>query len=394
MAHRLYSEFPTEYRPRTWAEIGVQALKNNYRYICGLLNSQGSRVRAICVVKADGYGHGACEVAKAVMAEGCDFFAVSCIEEALNLRANIGKDADILILGYTIPSLASVLAENDFITAAPSSEYLAALSKEALAAGVRVKTHIKLDTGMNRIGFAAYSDSDIKATIDDICDAKKLDGVEISGIFSHLARADEGSSSVADEFTAKQASRFAAVVDGLIARGVDVGFKHLCNSAGALRFPQYHYDGVRLGIALYGEAPSDHFQLSLEPAMTLKTIVSHIHTLKVGESVGYGGAFSSDTERKIATLPIGYADGFLRGYSGATVTVMTVSGGFNARIVGRICMDQCMIDVTGCESISVGDEVILFGKGGSRISEYSSLASTINYETICVLSSRIPRFYV
>ncbi len=390
---RLYSSLPLPKRFRTWAKIDLEALAENYTYLRDRVSCE-----TIAVIKADAYAHGAHRVIDTLCEKGCRFFAVSCIEEAIDARTMcryiLGRDDDcrILILGYTAPSLAATLAEYDLITAAPSYDYLLSLSAEAMAAGVTVKVHVKLDTGMNRLGFPTDTDERISKTINDIEKASCLEGVRICGIFSHFADADTETCEEAHGLTALQAKRYLTVTDSLAARGVNVGTRHLCNSAAALRFPELALDAVRLGIALYGVRPSDVFELPLAPVMKLQTVVSHIHILKKGETVSYGGTFSAQDDRVLATLPIGYGDGFLRAYHGATVTVHTKSGDFQAPIVGRICMDQCMIDITGHEA-AVEDTVTLFGDHPDTLYNLAKRADTIPYECLCLVTARVPRIY-
>ncbi len=389
---RLYSSLPLPKRYRTWATIDLEALAQNYSYLRDRVNCE-----TIAVIKADAYAHGAHRVIDTLCEKGCRFFAVSCMEEAIDARTMcryiLGRDDDcrILILGYTAPSLAATLAEYDLITAAPSYDYLLSLSAEAMAAGVKVQVHIKLDTGMNRLGFPTDTEERIGETIQDIEKASHLEGVRLCGIFSHFADADTETGE-AHGLTALQAKRYLTVTDTLAARGVDIGIRHLCNSAAAIRFPELALDAVRLGIALYGVRPSDVFDLPLLPVMKLQTVVSHIHTLKKGETVSYGGTFSADSDRVLATLPIGYGDGFLRAYSGAYVTVHTKTGDFDAPIVGRVCMDQCMIDITGHEA-AVEDTVTLFGDTADALYHLAERANTIPYECLCLVTARVPRIY-
>ncbi len=395
---RLYSSLPQPKRYRTWANIDLEALAQNYSYLCGRVRAHTPNCESIAVIKADAYAHGAHRVIDVLTENGCRFFAVSCIEEAIDARTMcryiLGRDDDcrILILGYTAPSLATTLAEYDLITAAPSYEYLLSLCEEATAAGVTVNVHIKLDTGMNRLGFPTDTEKRTNETIDAIEKASHLDGIHICGIFSHFADADTETDKEAHGLTALQAKRYLTVTSTLMARGVNTGTRHLCNSAAAIRFPELALDAVRLGIALYGVRPSDVFDLPLLPVMKLQTVISHIHTLKKGETVSYGGTFSADRDRLLATLPIGYGDGFLRAYSGAEVIVHAKGGDFCAPIVGRVCMDQCMIDITGHET-AVEDTVTLFGENPDTLYDLADRANTIPYECLCLVTARVPRIY-
>ena len=397
-ARRLYAGLPIVREARTWAEIDLDALCENYRTVTAHLRAQAGReVPVICVIKADAYGHGAGSVARALLDEGCRTFAVSCIDEGEELRGVCRRmriNANILVLGYTRPSLAKRLAKNDLITALVSTEYAAELSRHAAEAGVTVRAHIKLDTGMNRIGFPVRTEGEISAAIHDIAHIRALKGLSIEGMFTHFARADEEGTSKASGLTLTQRERFLAVREGLRVLGIDGFFCHVCNSAAAIRFPEFADDAVRVGISLYGCEPSEALKtLSLRPVMRLHTLVSHLHTLPAGETVSYGGTYSADTVRRIATLPVGYADGFLRAYSGASVRIETREGEIRAPIVGRICMDQCMVDVTDLP-VAVGDKVTLFGAEPEDIRDLARRAGTIPYEVLCLISARVPRLYV
>ncbi len=399
-AYRLYSDLPTMSLRKVTANIDTDALAYNYKKLCGV--TEGAR--HICVVKSDAYGHGADACVRRLLAEGCDFFAVSCIEEAIAVRKTCRdakeKDpslpyADILILGYTYPSQAKFLAEHDIIQALLSHKFALELDREAQKAGVAVRSHVALDTGMNRIGFPACSDDDINSSAKDLLLTYSLPSLSVEGIFTHFAKADEeyGKTVADDSHTNRQFGRYQRLVSILKDAGTDVGIRHVCNSAASVRFEDFKLDAVRFGIMLYGAAPSEHIDFGLRPVMKLDTVVSHIHTLLPHESVSYGGKFSSNTPRKIATLPIGYADGFLRAYSGAEVSVYHEGQKFKARIVGRICMDQCMIDVTDLPAVCVGDKVRLFGDDTDELAALAKMADTIEYESLCLISSRAVRVY-
>ena len=397
-ARRLYAGLPIVREARTWAEIDLDALCHNYRTITAHLQARAGRhVPVICVIKADAYGHGAGAVARALLDEGCRTFAVSCIEEGEELRSvcrEVGIKADILVLGYTRPSLAARLAKNDLITALVSTEYACELAKRAAAAGVCVRAHVKLDTGMNRIGFPTRTEKEISTAIHDIALIRTLKGLRIEGMFTHFARADEANTDIPDGLTRTQWDRFRAVREGLRTLGIDGLLCHVCNSAAAIRFPDCAEDAVRMGISLYGCEPSEELRvLDVKPVMRLHTLISHVHTLPPGETVSYGGTYSADTPRRIATLPVGYADGFLRAYSGARVRIETREGEVLAPIVGRICMDQCMVDVTDMP-VAVGDRVTLFGAHPEDIRDLAQRAGTIPYEVLCLISARVPRLYL
>lgn len=387
-----YPDFPTLSSHKTWAEIDLAALRQNYRTLRALTCGETER-RPIAVVKADAYGHGAARCVAALMDEGCDFFAVSCIEEAMAVRAVCPPErADVLLLGYTLPGEAALLAAHDVIQTVFSRDYAEALSAAAAAADVQVRVHVKLDTGMNRIGFLT-APADLDETVAAIAAIAADPHLELCGLFTHFARADEPDPAPIDA----QFARYNAVIARLDALGIDPGMRHVCNSAAACRYLVGRLDAVRLGIMLYGAPPERDFDticpVPLTPVMRLCTNIAHLHTLTPGEAVSYGGHFTADTPRTIATLPVGYADGFVRAFGGATVSVATAEGSREAPIVGSICMDQCMLDVTGLH-VAVGDTVTLFGDCPARLRALAERAGTIDYEPLCLISGRVPRVFV
>ncbi len=390
-SYRTYSTLSVFERHKSEAHIDLCALVDNYKRLCSYLDGQ----RAICVVKADAYGHGAPECVKALSDAGCDFFAVSSIEEAMAVRESLTPDADkrtdIIILGYTFPWQAELLCRHNIIQTISSEQYAAELDRYAQEAGCVVRTHIALDTGMNRIGFCVHNERQINEAVDKICGLRELSGVEICGMFTHFSDAD-AEMEKREKKTRRQYDRFEKVKLRLEKRGFDVGFCHVCNSAATVKYTDMHLDGVRLGIMLYGALPSEYIECELKPVMTFKTIIAHIHLLSPGEEVSYGGEFASDVERKIATIPIGYADGFIRDLSGATLYVKTKNGEYACPVVGRVCMDQCMLDITGIDTES-GDEVIVFGEDPDRLHVLAQRAKTIEYEILCLISSRVARIY-
>ena len=380
-----YGDLPMLEYHKAWAEISVDALKSNYRELC----AASGECRHIAVVKADAYGHHAAFCIPALLECGCGFFAVSCVEEAIAVRKACEKEnskSDILILGYTDPNNAATLVQYDLIQTVLSLDYAEKLGKKAKEAGCSVRVHIAVDTGMNRIGIRAQNESEISSAADAIEKTTQISGIITEGMFTHFYSSD----CEEEEATIEQAERFVSLRKKLIDRNIKL-FCHLSNSAGAVRFPQYALDGVRLGIMLYGVTPSEHIPaVSLKPVMSLKSVIAHIHTLHKGEKVSYGGDYRAEVEMKIATLPVGYADGLLRKYTGATVTVCNSYGSYKAKIIGRICMDQCMIDVTNIP-VSVGDTVTFFGAQTEELTALANRAGTIEYESLIVISSRIPR---
>lgn len=394
--YKLYSSLGNLEQQKNYAEVDLSALRDNYHTIKNAVCVHSPNTHIIAVVKAEAYGHGAPACVKVLLEEGCRFFAVSCIDEAVAVRTvcdELRADADILILGYTHPSLASHLARYNIIQTLLSEDYAQGLHTAAVSASVNVRTHIAIDTGMNRVGFAAHSEEEILATAAAISRVHRFSNLSLEGMFTHYARADEAPFGEGDAQTALQAARYQRLCSALEEREIHIPFHHSCNSAATVRRPEDHQNGVRVGILLFGAYPSKNVRIPLRPVLKLKTVISHLHKLLPGEGVSYGGEFRAETDRLIATVPIGYADGFLRAYSGATVTVHTALGDRTAPIVGKICMDQCMIDVTDTGA-KIGDEVTLFGNFASDLSDYAARANTIDYECLCLISSRVPRCYV
>lgn len=392
--YRLFSSLGEQNTYRKWAEVDLSALRDNYRLLRDAAHADGTKPRTVAVVKADAYGHGAPACVKALLAEGCDFFAVAELPEAIAVRRacrEAGARADVLILGYTEPTEVARLAEFRVIQTAVSEEHAHCLAARAREEGVTLCVHLAIDTGMNRIGIPAHSEQEISDAADAVARILALDGLSVTGMFTHFARADEDSPD-ACRLTDLQSERYAALRDLLESRGLTIPFHHICNTAATLRRASDRMDGVRLGISLYGAHPSRDVMPPVRPVMRLGTVIVHLHTLLPGEGVSYGAAFSSDTPRTVATLPIGYADGLVRAESGLSVTVNTESGARRAPIVGKICMDQCMIDVTNLGA-RLGDQVFLFGTDQSPLSAYAKRAGSIEYECLCLISPRVPRVY-
>lgn len=387
-AKRLYSYLPFLESPRAYALIDTDALIHNYNVMREKARERNPNAVLIATVKADAYGHSAAICVPALLGAGCRFFAVSSIEEALDVRHIITEeniiDAEILILGYTDPKYAPLAIENNITVSLVSAEYTEKLAS-SVPEGRRIKVHIAIDTGMNRLGYLAHTMDDVMDTVnalDHIFMDKRLD---ICGAFSHFYMADCPGS---EDTTHEQNRNFLSVIYQLTKRRHTIPMIHICNTAGIMLYTECTLDAVRMGISLYGSVPYDSSDSDkFTPVMKLCTIVSHIHSVKKGECVGYGGVYVADRDIVCATIPIGYADGFLRAYEGAEVTVR----GKKAKIIGRICMDQCMIDVSDIPDIAVGDEVVLFGNDPADLKELASRAGTIEYECLCVVSSRIPR---
>lgn len=375
---------------RTWAEISLNAIEHNYNVI---RNKVADDTKICCVIKADGYGHGAVELSQIYEKLGADFFAVSNIDEGIEIRKS-GSKLPIVILGYTPVSEAENLAEYDISQAVFSLEYAKELSEKCVEEDCICKMHIKVDSGMSRIGFMCQEFPRDEYSIEEICEACCLPNLEVEGLFTHFCVSDEDAEG--REFTNKQYENFIHVRDSLKKRGVDISVVHCSNSGAIEDYPETCCDMVRAGIILYGLAPSSKLadRLDLVPAMTLKTVVAFVKEVQKGATISYGRTFTADRKMKIATVPIGYADGFIR--QNAKDGYMMVNGK-KAKIVGRICMDQTMLDVTDIEDVKTGDEVVVFGTGENGEPTADSLAEntgTINYETVCLVGKRVPRIYI
>lgn len=375
---------------RTWAEISLNAIEHNYNVI---RNKVADDTKVCCVIKADGYGHGAVELSQVYEKLGADFFAVSNIDEGIEIRKS-GSKLPIVILGYTPVSEAGNLAEYDISQAVFSLEYAKELSEKCVEEDCICKMHIKVDSGMSRIGFMCQEFPRDEYSIEEICEACCLPNLEVEGLFTHFCVSDEDAEG--REFTNKQYENFIHVRDSLKKRGVDISVVHCSNSGAIEDYPETCCDMVRAGIILYGLAPSSKLadRLDLVPAMTLKTVVAFVKEVQKGATISYGRTFTADRKMKIATVPIGYADGFIR--QNAKDGYMMVNGK-KAKIVGRICMDQTMLDVTDIEDVKTGDEVVVFGTGENGEPTADSLAEntgTINYETVCLVGKRVPRIYI
>ena len=368
---------------RTWAEVDLDAIAHNIKEIRKITNPNA---KIMAVVKADAYGHGFLEVAKTLLENGADRLAVAVLQEGKQLRSR-GVTVPILILGASGEEAVEDLINFDITPSVFAYEFAKALSYEAERKEKITKIHIKIDTGMSRIGFLAGENNE--EIVDEIIKISKLPYIEIEGIFSHFATSDEYDKS----YTLFQYGRFMDVCNRLEEKGLNSPIKHICNSAGIMMYPEMHLDMVRPGVILYGMYPSDEVdksRLDLIPAMTLKSTITHIKEVEPGRGVSYGKEYITDKKTKIATVPIGYADGYLRKL--AKHGKMIVDG-VKVPIIGRICMDQCMIDVTNVHNIDKGDEVIIFGREGVTADDLAEWLETINYEVSCVIGKRIPRIY-
>lgn len=370
---------------RTRAEIDLNAVRQNFNTVKTHIGDR----KICCVVKANAYGHGAVVLSRVYEELGADFLAVSGIEEALQLRrAEIRLP--ILILGYTAPDCASVLAEQNISQCVYSKEYGDALAAAAESQGVRVKIHIKIDTGMGRIGFSCRDEEN--GSLAHAAALCKSPALIPEGIFTHLSSASDGDEG--ERFTERQLRDFEYAIAYFRAHGISFSIRHAANSGALIDYPASHFDMVRVGILLYGYPSSEQLRntLSLTPVLKLKTTVVHLKTIHAGDTVGYSRAFTADRDMRVATVPIGYADGFWRANAAASPRVELA--GIPVPIVGGVCMDQCVLDVSAVEHVSVGDTVTVYGEEPyNSISAVTERNQTIPYEILCSIGERVPRVY-
>ena len=372
-----------EYR-RICANISLKALEHNLDAIHGCIERD---TKIIAVVKADGYGHGAVPLAE-VMEQREDIwgYAVATPEEAEELYSN-GIKKPILILGYTFPEYDEQIVKEGLRPAVFSLERAKQLSEEAVCQKKDCKIHIKLDTGMSRIGFQVTEQS-----ADEIAQIAALPNIIIEGIFTHFSKADETDKT----FTRKQADTYEQMLTWLKDRQIEIPIHHVSNSAGIVDLPEYNKDIVRAGIILYGLWPSDEVEknnINLQPLLSLKSHVVHVKELEPGRIISYGGTFEVEKTMQIATVPVGYADGYPRSLSNKGYVLIH---GKRAAICGRVCMDQMMVDVSEITDVKPGDEVTLIGTDGAEtitMEELGDMSGRFNYELACDLNKRIPRIY-
>lgn len=372
-----------ELKKRTWAEISLAAIRQNYLNMRAML-PQGSRF--LGVVKADAYGHGAVRVASMLEREGCDYLAVACIDEAAKLRA-CGITLPVLILGPGPAECAARLAQMGITQSVGSLEYAEALSNRIAGTGLTLKVHMKLDTGMGRTGFRASDDG----AFEQIKKALRLPNLVYEGVFTHFAVSDEPDKG----FTDIQFARFGDTVARIEREtGHRFEIRHCTNSGAMINYEKTYLDMVRPGLALYGCYPAaERGRLELTPAMQLRSRVAEITEHRAGDSISYGRTFTAERDMRIAVLPIGYADGLHRALSGRLEVLIR---GKRCRQIGRICMDMCMVDVTDLPEVRVGDTATIFGTDGDEtvpVEELAEKCGTISYELLCAVSPRIPRVY-
>ncbi|MCZ8515248.1 alanine racemase [Paenibacillus filicis] len=374
--------FHNSYRP-TKAEISLDAIASNAAYFQSLLQRP---CKWMAVVKANGYGHGAIETAKAALEVGADYLGVAFLDEALRLRVS-GIAAPILLLGFTPKEALRTAIVNGITLTVYEDDVMDTVIREAEALQVEARIHLKIETGMNRLGVTSVNDAlhlarktaDSRYTI-------------LEGAFTHFANSDHSDPA----YTEQQFSKFLAYREAFRDAGINLPLWHCCNSAAAIAYPHMHLDMVRVGISLFGLKPSGNDMFSnvpLKPAMRLISQVVSLKTVPQSQPIGYGCTYTPKTDALIATIPIGYADGLPRVLSNTGTAIVR---GRQAPIAGRICMDQLMLDVTGVPNVQVGDEVLLFGSNKDQVTvdDIARIAQTIHYEVVCGISTRVPRVYV
>ena len=366
---------------RIYARINMDNLRYNIEKMKSMVKPD---MKVLAVVKADAYGHGAVGVSQRIR-DLADYFGVATIDEAVELR-NAGITEPILIIGYTDSDDFEKLVEHNITQTVYDVKECEKLSSVAISAGTKIKVHLKVDTGMGRIGFSA-DESGVKEALKLKC----MEGLDIEGIFTHYAKADELDKS----YSRNQKEKFLEFIKGMEAGGVTFAIKHIDNSAGTMEMDDDEFDMVRLGIVSYGLYPSDEVDKSIEirPVMSLVSHVSHVKAVEAGASISYGGTYVTDTTRRIATVTVGYADGYPRAQSNLGRVIVR---GQYAPIVGRVCMDQMMIDVTDIPDVSVKDEVILIGGTDDKyisVEEVAQYANSFNYELVCHIGRRVPHVY-
>ncbi|APM40925.1 alanine racemase [Clostridium kluyveri] len=371
-----------KYRP-VWEEINL----DNLVYNIGQIKSKIGNKELIGVIKADAYGHGAVEIAKVLLENGISRLAVAILDEAIELRKNKIK-VPIMVLGIIPHAFLDEIMDYDIEPIVPSYSYASKLSKLAESKDKKIKVHIALDTGMGRIGFSIDPNS-----VEEISKISKLPNIEIQSLFSHFSTADE----IDKAYSCEQFEKYKLLYEELVKKNVKINMRTISNSAAIMELPDTYCDLVRPGIIMYGYYPSmevDKNNLSIKPIMTLKANVVYVKVLEPGSYIGYGRKFKCDRKSVIATLPLGYADGYTRRLFGKAKVI--INGKF-APVVGNICMDQCMVDVTDVGEVNIGDEVVLIGeKDGLKFNadDIAEITGTISYEVLCMIGRRVPKLYI
>ena len=368
---------------RIYAEINLDNICDNIKKARKNIQKD---TKIMAVIKADGYGHGAVPIAK-VLNSLVDSYGVAIVEEGMELR-NAGITKPILILGYVPEQMYDTMLKHDLMPTVCEYSMAEKMSAKAVEHNKILKVHIKLDTGMSRIGFMPEEE-----TVKTIVEISKLPNIEIDGIFSHFAKADEADKTFSNE----QLRKFIEITEAVEQEGVKIPTKHISNSAGMIELPEANLDMVRSGISTYGLYPSEEVhkeRLPLKPAMSLYAYVTMIKELEAGVPVGYGGTYVTTKKTKVATIPAGYGDGYPRALSNQGKVLIH---GQYAPIIGRVCMDQFMVDVTHIDDVRTGDRVVLVGSEGNHVitlEEIGNMSASFNYEAACDIGKRVPRVYI
>lgn len=372
---------------RTWAEVDFGKLAHNYHALRGLAPAG---TKYLGLVKADAYGHGAVPVAKKLEELGADYLGVACLDEAIEVR-EAGVKTPILILGCTSSIYAAELVKYNITQACYDLEYAKELSAGAQKAGGIITVHIQCDTGMTRLGFMCHEDT-MEKSASEIIEAVKLPGLKAEGIFTHFSDSD-GS----EEYTMLQFGRFQDIIQRVRDLGYEFEIRHCANSAATLLYPATYLDMIRPGIVQFGHFPDakmDHALCDLVPVLELKSRVATVRDVPANTPVSYGRTNTLTRPSRLAVIPVGYGDGFCRGFSNKLTVLIN---GKKLPIVGRICMDMCMVDVTDAPDVKEGDVAILYGSDGTNdqpVEAGAEIMNTISYELLCVLTKRIPRIYL
>lgn len=372
---------------RTWTEVDFDKLAHNYHALRGLAPAG---TKYLGLVKADAYGHGAVPVAKKLEELGADYLGVACLDEAIEVR-EAGVKTPILILGCTSSIYAAELVKYNITQACYDLEYAKELSAGAQKAGGTITVHIQCDTGMTRLGFMCHEDT-MEKSASEIIEAVKLPGLKAEGIFTHFSDSD-GS----EEYTMLQFGRFQDIIQRVRDLGYEFEIRHCANSAATLLYPATYLDMIRPGIVQFGHFPDakmDHALCDLVPVLELKSRVATVRDVPANTPVSYGRTNTLTRPSRLAVIPVGYGDGFCRGFSNKLTVLIN---GKKLPIVGRICMDMCMVDVTDAPDVKEGDVAILYGSDGTNdqpVEAGAEIMNTISYELLCVLTKRIPRIYL
>jgi alanine racemase len=367
-----------------WAEIDLQAVARNIREIRRVT---AATAKVMAVVKANAYGHGAVEVSRTALANGAEWLGIARVPEGVSLR-EAGIEAPVLILGYTTPEQYGEVVRNRLTQAVYTRDMGLALAEAAAREGIKARVHIKVDTGMGRIGWV-----DLSRAVQDCLELARNPNLEIEGIFTHFATSDASDK----RYTLQQFQKFMDIIELLRKNGLEFPLRHCANSAAIMELPETHLDLVRAGIIVYGLYPSDevdHSRIELSPVMSLKARVAYVMKVPAGFKVSYGCTYKTERDTLIATIPLGYADGYSRLLSSRGEVLLN---GQRAHVVGRVCMDQIMVDAGAIPGVKMGDEAVIIGRQGDMevsVDEIASKLGTINYEVTCMVYHRVPRIYI